>query len=573
MKEKETTFFDYYTKKDITTTIPMGSKYDFLLERNAKYMNNIALSFGDRKITYEELHERINEYAKALYHHGIRKGDKIGVCLVNSPEAIYVLYALDIIGAVIVGLSPMNNEYKMRRDIEMTKPSRIITADILYSNIKNSCDALHISPILFTPGESLNNTAEDNFNPTKLQDIYNIGKKENMPHEEYTPDTLSDILFTGGSTGVHKGVELSSNGLNGVVKAVDYVFDLEPGMKHLGNIPFGHMVFGRFVMHYALCKNLEFALTLNALPQHFLEEIIRTESNGAMGGPVHWDNLENNPLLPNSIPFLTQAVTGGEMLKPEKRREIIKNLQLGGSQAEISDGLGLTEMWAPTHIGMGKKNTAETIGFAIPFVTDKIVNPKLLENYIPGTKIDLKEVEPGQNGLLLVNGPGMMLKYHNNPEETDKVFFYDLDGTKYYCTGDMVTRTGLYNKECKFSGRQKRNFVCGVDNIYPEQIEKLLTTLPEIKEAIITKIPDSKYQFLPKYHICLAEECDLKELQLKIEALIESTLGESALPGYIDYTFKPFQRTDNGKLNATILQEEDLKQYQEQNLKLIRKVY
>ena len=567
MKEKETTFFDYYTQKNITTTIPMGSKYDFLLERNANYMNNIALSFGDRKITYEEMHERINEYARALYHHGIRKGDKIGVCLLNSPESVYVLYALDIIGAVVIGLSPMNNEYKMKRDIEMTKPSRIITADILYTNIKNSCDALQISPILFTPGESLNNTV------TKLQDIYNSGKNKDMPHEEYIPNTLNDILFTGGSTGIHKGVELSSNGLNGVVKAVDYVFDLEPGMKHLGNIPFGHMVFGRFVMHYALCKNLEFALTLNALPQHFLEEIIRTKSNGAMGGPVHWDNLENNPLLPNSIPFLIQAVTGGEMLKPEKRKEIIKNLKLGGSKAEISDGLGLTEMWAPTHIGMGKKNTPETIGFAIPFVTAKIVDPKQLEGYIPGTKIDLKEVELGKNGLLLVSGPGMMLKYYNNPEETNKVFFYDLDGTKYYCTGDMVTRTGLYNKECKFSGRQKRNFVCGVDNIYPEQIEKLLTTIPEIKEAIITKIPDSKYQFLPKYHLCLAKECDLKQLQLKIEALIESTLGESALPGYIEYTYKPFQRTDNGKLNSTILQDEDLREYKTTGLKLIRKVY
>ena len=73
--------------------------------------------------------------------------------------------------------------------------------------------------------------------------------------------------------------------------------------------------------------------------------------------------------------------------------------------------------------------------------------------------------------------------------------------------------------------------------------------------------------------MCLAKECDLKQLQLKIETLIESTLGESALPGYIDYTFKPFQRTDNGKLNTPILQEEDLKQYQEQKLQLIRKVY
>ena len=79
--------------------------------------------------------------------------------------------------------------------------------------------------------------------------------------------------------------------VDSLVKALDYVLILEPGMVHLGNIPFGHMCFGRLVLHYCLCKNLEYALTLKAMPKDFYSELVRTHANGAMGRPVHWEIL------------------------------------------------------------------------------------------------------------------------------------------------------------------------------------------------------------------------------------------------------------------------------------------
>lgn len=588
--EKFETYEDHYTNKQIHAKIPNNSKYEFLLERNKGYMNYNALSFPGRKekITYEELHTRIEEYARALYKKGIRKGEKVAVCLANTPESVYLLYALDIIGAIIVGLSPLNNEYKMKRDIEMTKPTRLITVDMMYGKCKDACKSLNISPILYSPLESIDNLmpkmvynikqiidGNKTLGTNNLSSIIKNGKNELFEKDIFIPNQVNDILFTGGSTGVHKGVELTSNGLNGVVKGVDTVFELEPGMKHLGNIPFGHMVFGRFVLHYALCKNLEFALTLNALPNHFLEELIRTQADGAMGGPVHWDNLYNNPLLKKGcINNLKQAVTGGEMLKPEKRKEILSSFEKAGLDIDICDGLGLTEMWAPTHINMGKKNTPGTIGFPIGFVKSKVVNPNLLKNIKAGIKTNLAEVKIGEIGLLLVSGPGMMLGYHNNIEETNKVFFYDLDGTKWYCTGDLVYRTGINNNEYKFAGRQKRNFVCGVDNIYPEQIETLIVELPEVKEIIVSNVKDDKYQFMPVYHICLNDAfCDKNKLKNKIDVLIEKTLGSSALPGYIFYYTEPLKRTDNGKLDAPYYLKLDSELHDKNELKLVRKKY
>ena len=410
-----------------------------------------------------------------------------------------------------------------------------------------------------------------------LKSIVRSGKKANYDLPKYVDGEVNDILFTGGSSGVHKGVELTSNGLNCVVKALDNVLILEPGMIHLGNIPFGHMCFGRLVLHYTLCKNMEYALTLDALPNKFYDEIVRTKANGAMGGPVHWEAIDINKVKEGSLSNLVQAISGGEMFKSESRKRAEEALKKGGAKAlGIGDGLGLTEMWAPTHVNMAGSNTPGTIGYAIPFVESKVLDTNFVENLNADEAYELNEVPIGESGLLFVHGPGMMLGYHNNPVETKKVFVKDKDGRTWYNTGDLVARCGIDNQEFKFVGRKKRNFVCGVDNIYPEQIETLLLQIPEIREVCVTKVPDSKYQYLPSYHVCLFDiNTDTEIIKNKIEVLIEKTLGASALPGYIEFTDKLFVRTDNGKMNATLIEEQELANLKNDNtsLTLMKKNY
>ncbi len=554
-------FYDYYTKEMKEDTIPTGNEYDFLLERNKNHMNDIALSFDFKKITYEQLHERIDEFARALYKKGIRKGTKVGVVVVNTPESVYLLYALKKLESQVIGLSPLNNEYKMQRDLELTKPEYIISVDMMYSNFKNPAKALNISPILYSPLESLDKTGLKLLYNTKqlLSGNKILNKDNNLMsivkdgkdylgafYPKHVKGEVTDIMFTGGSSGVHKGVDLDGGGLNGVAKALDYVLVLEPGMVHLGNIPFGHMCFGRLVLHYCLCKNLEYALTLKALPKDFYSELIRTKANGAMGGPVHWEILSQDPnLKPDTLQNLIQPISGGEMFKPQKLKEANAALEYAGCKALIGNGLGLTEMWAPTHVCMGGKNTLGTIGYPIPFVNSKIADPKTFE--------DMPIETPG---VLLVNGPGMMLGYHDNEEETKAVFVYDKDGVKWYNTKDVAVKHA--NGEYEFVGRVKRNFVSGVDNIYPEQIEQLLLQISEIREVIVTSIADNNEQFLPSYHISLNDfSCDRKILEDKIFALIEKTLGASALPGYIEYYENALPRTDNGKLDPKAMEAKD----------------
>lgn len=563
-------FYDYYTKEMKEDTLPEGNEYDFLLERNKNHMNDIALSFDTKKISYEELHERIDEFARALYKRGIHKDTKVGVVVVNTPESVYLLYALKKLGAQVIGLSPLNNEYKMKRDIEMTKPEFIISVDMMHGNFKNLAKSLNITPILYSPLESLDkNGLKLLYNAKQLLAGNKILKKGNnlmsivtdgkdyidVEYPKHVKGTTTDIMFTGGSSGVHKGVDLDGGALNSVVKALDYVLILEPGMVHLGNIPFGHMCFGRLVLHYALCKNLEYALTLKALPKDFYSELVRTHANGAMGGPVHWEILAQDPSLkPWTLENLIQPLSGGEMFKPQKLKEANRALEYAGCITPIGNGLGLTEMWAPTHVCMGGKNTPGTIGYPIPFVNSKVVDPKTFE-----------ELPLEKPGVLLVNGPGMMLRYHENEEETKEVLVYDENGVKWYNTKDIAIKQE--NGEYKFIGRLKRNFVSGVDNIYPEQIEQILLQIPEIREVIVTSIADDKEQFLPSYHVSLNNfNCDRKVLEDKIFTLIEKTLGTSALPGYIEYYEEALPRTDNGKLDPKVMEAKDKEKQESKNL-------
>ena len=166
---------------------------------------------------------------------------------------------------------------------------------------------------------------------------------------------------------------------------------------------------------------------------------------------------------------------------------------------------------------------------------------------------------------MLVNGPGMMLRYHENEEETNAVLVYDENGVKWYNTKDVAVKHE--NGEYEFVGRVKRNFVSGVDNIYPEQIEQLLLQIPEIREVLVTSIPDDKEQFLPSYHVSLNDfDCNKTVLENKIFTLIQNTLGTSALPGYIEYYENALPRTDNGKLNPKAMEEKDKERIENDNL-------
>ena len=219
---------------------PNQTKYDYMLENSKNHMDNIALTFEDRKITYEEMFESINKYAKFLHSKGIGKGDVVGICTLNTPESVYLIYALNLLGAIVVGYSPFDNKEKIKTDIELTNPKMIITTDFSYKNFKDIEKALNISTMLYSPLESSRNwklklgyglmqLKNGNFTLAKDKKLNYLLRRNYdgvlLPDIPYIDGELRDIMFTGGSTGVHKGVELNDVGLNSEIEGMKLLYD------------------------------------------------------------------------------------------------------------------------------------------------------------------------------------------------------------------------------------------------------------------------------------------------------------------------------------------------------------
>ena len=556
---------------------PNQKKYDYLLEQNENFMDLIALSTFDRKITYEEMHESIQKYARLLYKKGVREGDVIGVCALNVPESVYLLYALDIIGAIVVGFSPLDNKYKIKKNIELTKPKMIITVDMKYKDFKSNEKALNFSTIAYSIVDSLPNIKlktsykaiqllKGNTPLSKNCNLLKLLKEELseviVTPSQYVENQLTDIMFTGGSTGVNKGVDLAGNGLNSVIEGMKYMYpeNFFTGQTYLGNIPLGLMVYGRVIMHIALTNNMNYALTLKALPKDFYGEMLRTNAFAAVGGPPHWASLvekqgdiyiPREDIKPGSLSNLHLATSGGEA-KTKVIEDAVNNaLAYAGSQVPLGDGLGATELWSVITLSSGFKYKPYIIGSPISTIETKLINPETGEM-----------VKRGEPGILNVSGASVMIGYHNSPEETNKVISYDEEGKKWCSTGDVLKE--LEDGSFEYVGRIKRNFVSGIENIYPEQLEDLISTLPEVREVVVTSIPDELVQYLPKYHISLMDEnIDYKEFESKLCAIVEKKLGENWLPCSIEYTFKPLKRMTNSKLDISYYQKKDTKEYEE----------
>lgn len=594
---------DFYSEEAKRAEVPNDTLYNFLYERNKNYMDYPAIEFANLKITYEELHTRIDEYARALYKRGVREGDLIVLSVANTPEAFFLSYALNKLGAIVCPIHPFENPYKILNDLNLVKPKMFIGIQDAYTNFKKASkkfDEANIDVILYPAVASIDDK--------KLQTLYGIkqffdgnhlfGSKYQLKRvlengnnysQAFFPEYkkgASDIMFTGGSSGVHKGTELDGNGLNAVVRSLDFVLPLKPGETFMGNLP-QFMAFGKLSSHYALCKNLDVLLTMKALPKDFVDELYRLKPNGVFGGPIQWETLArhivskiDNPKLRDfdklkngdegsykeylellkeellklkepqlNLDFLKLPISGGEQLKSFSEQVCNLIFENMGVNDKIWNGLGMTEMWAPVSVKRGKINSNGTVGTTIPFNNFKIVDPNTFQ-----------ELDYNTPGLLLVNGPGMMLGYYKNQEETDKVVIYDENGAKWLNTGDIAL--ALPNGEIKYVDRAKRSFVCGVENIYPQQIENILSELPEIRETIVTKVKDEHLQYVPKYHISLNDfPIDREKLENKINKMIEKKLGLSATARFFEFYGMPLPRTANGKLDPKPLQKSDDEMY------------
>lgn len=556
---------DMPSDKEISTIKPTGNLYNYLYECNKNNMNNIAISVPSLKIinnneldfiTYEELFENIDKCVSVFKNIGIEKGDIVPLVMLNIPEASYCLYALNKIGAISCFIDPRMNEFCLKRDIDSVDSKVLLSITYACKKIKNITFKNNLIKVLMlsTMASSSNTLLKKvlgfqekitgNSIPKRYMNFSELLDNEEkvLQSNDGLDETSASIVFTGGTTGTHKGVVLSNKALNTTVFEHNYLIDnISKGEKFLDILP-PFIAYGLTSLHLSLCLGLETILDPVPIPNLFAKKIEKYKPSVAFGGPIHWEHFAMMTKA-KDLSFLKYPVSGGEKLPESTAKKINEILSLKNAN-EILDGYGATETCGVFSIKM-PKNTPNTVGYPLRYNDVCIVDSDTIE-----------EKDYNQSGEILISGPSIMERYYQKDEENDKVFITDKYGRKWFRTGDM----GMINEkgELIITGRLKRIFVCGVTKIYPPELEEIIMEIEGIKKCVVTGVNDEKLRTVPKVHLIKEEHCSYsnQEIETIINEQIKERVGEEAVPKYYSFD-NDFLYTPSGKVDFTAMTKND----------------
>ena len=352
-------------------------------------------------------------------------------------------------------------------------------------------------------------------------------------------DDVAMYQYTGGTTGVSKGVILTHGNLSRQVQQLQAWF---PGFNKgqetmLGALPFFH-VFGLSVaMNFAIYMGWGDILVPKPQPEPLLETIGKFKPTFAPLVPTMYIGMLNHPLIQKTdMTSIKGCFSGSAPLPIEVIRDFEKK-----TGAVIVEGFGMTESTPVTHINpfAGGKRKVGSIGIPIPCTEARIVD------LVSGTT----DMPVGETGELIVRGPQVMRGYLNKPDETAQTI---TDGWLH--TGDiaMMDTDGYFF----IVDRKKDMIICGGYNVYPRDIEEVLFSHPKVQEATAIGIPH------PTRGECVKVFVVLKSGQTATEEeLIEYCKGNLAaykLPTSIEFRTE-LPKTNVGKVLKKDLRAETLK--------------
>lgn len=485
------------------------------LERSARnFPGNTALIFEGYKLTFAEVNAMVDTFVGVLRKMGVKKGDSISILLPNVIPCVVAYYAILRIGAIAVMNNPLYSDRELLHQFNDSGSILLVTLDLLVERMKALKDKTPIKNIIYTSlGDYLPFAKRLLFplvaKKRKLAvdvepgpDIYSF----KALLEKNKPDTTGSQIgfddpamyqYTGGTTGVSKGVILTHRNLSCQVQQLKAWFPMfKMGADTmLGALPFFH-VFGLSTsMNFAIAMAWGNILVPKPQPEPLLEVISKFKPTFAPLVPTMYIGMLNHPNLGTSdLTSIKGCFSGSSPLPVEIITEFEKM-----TGATIVEGFGLTESSPVTHVNpfQGTRKPG-SIGVPVSDVECRIVSLEDGET----------DVVPGEPGELFIRGPQVMQGYLNRPDETRDTLTKD----GWLHTGDVATM----DAEGYFYivDRIKDMIISGGYNVYPRDIEEVLYEYPKIQEACCVGIPHPQRGEAAKVFIVLkpGEKATEKEI-------------------------------------------------------------
>ena len=479
------------------------------LTRSAEnFPNHTALNYMGKKITYRELNELVNRFARALIDMGVKPEDKIAVCLPNIPQVIISNLAILRIGAVAVQNNPLYTERELEYQLNDSDSKLMITLTLLIPRIQkikpntqiNKIIGCHINTYLPFPKKQLFPfVKKDMYRKVETtEDVRVFGDLVSNfsaePLEDASQwDELAALLYTGGTTGVSKGVMLSHANLSCDAQQFAAWFpDIKPGEERLmGNFPVFHIAGFAAIQNFIIWQGWENIMVPRPEPKINIALIKKHNPTFLPGVPTIFVGLLAEPDF-RKLDF--SAMKGFFSGAAPLAADTIKDLNdlTGAMMCEVYGSTETTAMVSITPWGGTIK--PGTVGVPVADTDIKIVS---IDD--PG-----KELEIGQAGEVAIKGPQIMMGYYKKPEETADVL---KDG--WFLTGDI----GQFDDDGYLTivDRKKDMIIAGGYNIYPVELDGVLMGHPKILEACTIGLPHEYRGETVKAFIVVKEGQDLTE--------------------------------------------------------------
>jgi long-chain acyl-CoA synthetase len=513
----------HYGRTPSTLDYPELSIFGMLKADAERHPGIAALEFMRRSTSKARLLDRIVLMSRALAASGLKKGDRVLICLPNIPQAVIAFYALSRVGAIPAPIHPLSTPSEILGFARLVSASWAVTLDGFYPRF---------AEILRPDGSSGDGPSGDC--PIRKTVVCSIGGETGFPTslgyalgparkiapvpygetvlswrgleagsgsapETAEPDPLSAdepalILFSGGSTGESKAILLSNRNCNALAIQTDAAGGpILPGDAILSILPMFHG-FGFAVGIHAILVHGGTCVLVPRFKAGALAPLVRRYRPAFLAGvPTLFDALAADPGFSRTpLDSFKGIFCGGDSLSPETKYRFEAVLKRNGCGADLREGYGMTESVTASILMPQGEYRERSIGLPYPDMLAKVVRP--------GTTEECAAMEEGE---ICVTGPTIMLGYLDDPEATAQVLKLHPDGRTWLHSGDI----GCTDADGFFYFRQRAKRIIKTSGIavYPSQVEDVLNKHPAVRLSCVIGVPHPTQVEVPKGFVTLNE--------------------------------------------------------------------
>lgn len=543
-----------YVKWD--SELAVGTLPELWQKSAQKFADKQVVAFMGTHMTYAEMDAEIETMKRRLAHMGVKQGDHVGLCLVNTPWYFVAFHAVMALGGVVVNFNPLYTPDEITHQAHDSQIKHMITLDLdlLFNKVSPLIGTGHLEQVLVLPFAQhlpplkrtlfklLKRKALAKFTPSPTihtpATLDLTAPTAPVATPKISMDDLAVLQYTGGTTGRAKGAMLSHKNITANIAQCNLWFPhCQVGAERMACfLPLFHVFAMNVCMNFTIsiggCCLLQPKFEINDTIKFMAQE----KCTIFAGVPTIYHALVSLPeKTRQKLNCITMAVCGGAPLPAETKEKF--ETQMG---VELLEGYGLSET-SPVAAASPFDGTSAPSCIGMPMVQTEISLRSLDRPNV--------QVPKGERGEICIRGPQVMQGYWNKPDATADAFTRD----GFFRTGDVGhfdDTTGF----CYIVDRIKDLILCSGFNVYPRHIEEALYQHPAVLEAIVIGIPDDYRGESPKAFIKLRDDVPTPTEQDMLD-FVHDKLSPMERPSAIEFRDE-LPKTIIGKLSKKELRDE-----------------